>query len=55
MKEASGDMVMTVIVIAGAIFVLFIGKTVIWPAIQGKIINETNKIESTAIIEDYRF
>lgn len=44
MKEATGDMTMTIVVIVGIVAVLTLGSTVIWPAIRDKIINNTNKI-----------
>ena len=46
MKEATGDMTMTIVVIVGIVAVLTLGTTVIWPAIKNKITNETNNIDS---------
>lgn len=44
MKEASGDMTMTVVVIIGIVAVLAFASTVIWPAIQDKITGEVDKV-----------
>jgi len=46
MKEATGDMTMTIVVIVGVVAVLTLGTTVIWPAIKNKISNETNNIDT---------
>ena len=46
MKEATGDMTMTIVVIVGIIAVLTLGATVIWPTISEKITEETDKINS---------
>ncbi len=45
MKEATGDMTMTIVVIVGIIAVLALGTTVIWPLINNKIQKEVNNIE----------
>lgn len=47
MKEATGDMTMTIVVIVGIVAVLTLGTTVIWPAIRNKITNETNNIDTS--------
>lgn len=49
MKEATGDMTMTIVVIVGIIAVLALGTTVIWPLINNKIQNEVNNIGVTNI------
>ena len=46
MKEATGDMTMTIVVIVGIVAVLTLGTTVIWPAISEKIQGEMNGIDS---------
>lgn len=46
MKEATGDMTMTIVVIIGIVAVLTLGTTVIWPAIKNKIMDETNSIDT---------
>ena len=46
MKEATGDMTMTIVVIVGIIAVLALGTTVIWPLINNKIQNEVNNIST---------
>lgn len=46
MKEATGDMTMTIVVIVGIVAVLTLGTTVIWPAIKNKILDETNGIDT---------
>lgn len=53
MKEATGDMTMTIVVIVGIVAVLTLGTTVIWPAIKNKIINETEKIDTNNHIISY--
>lgn len=58
MKEATGDMTMTIVVIVSIIAILTLGTTVIWPMISGKIQGEVNKIGNQNIahievIEDY--
>jgi len=44
MKEATGDMTMTIVVIVGIVAVLTLGTTVIWPAISEKIQGEVDGI-----------
>lgn len=46
MKEATGDMTMTIVVIVGIVAVLTIATTFIWPAIKNKIKDETKKIDT---------
>lgn len=46
MKEATGDMTMTIVVIVGIVAVLTLGTTVIWPMINGKIQNEVINLDS---------
>lgn len=46
MKEATGDMTMTIVVIVGIIAVLALGTGVIWPIINGKIQKEVNNIST---------
>ena len=46
MKEATGDMTMTIVVIVGIIAVLALGTGVIWPIINNKIQNEVNNIST---------
>ena len=49
MKEATGDMTMTIVVIVGIVAVLGLASVVIWPTIRNKIVNETDSIESNNI------
>lgn len=53
MKEATGDMTMTIVVIIGIVAVLTLGTTVIWPAIKNKIMDETNSIDTIGYVEKY--
>lgn len=46
MKEATGDMTMTIVVIVGIIAVLALGTGVIWPIINNKIQNEVDNIST---------
>ena len=46
MKEATGDMTMTIVVIVGIVAVLAIASKFIWPNIKNKINNETNNIDT---------
>ena len=46
MKEATGDMTMTIVVIVGIIAVLALGTGVIWPIINNKIQNEVGNIST---------
>jgi len=49
MKEATGDMTMTIVVIVSIIAVLTLGTTVIWPAISEKIQGNIDDIEERPI------
>ena len=46
MKEATGDMTMTIVGIISIIFILGIGRAFIWPAIKNTIINKTEELEN---------
>lgn len=52
MKEATGDMTMTIVVIVGIIFVLALAKP-IWNIIGNKIKNTTNGISYVEYVDDY--
>ncbi len=52
MKDATGEMSMTVIVIIAAAAILLIGKA-IWPMIEERIKGEVNDIGSSAYVIDY--
>ncbi len=49
MKEATGDMTMTIVVIVGIIAVLALGTTVIWPIINRRIQNQISDIDVVPI------
>lgn len=59
MKEATGDMSMTVIVIIGVVALLVFARTVVWPAIQTRITDEMdfdkgkNNNAYVEVVEDY--
>lgn len=54
MKEATGDMTMTIVVIVGIIAVLALGR-VIWGIIGDRLTSEVEEIgnEETAVVEIY--
>lgn len=47
MKEATGEMTTTIIVILGLAAVLVLGTTVVWPAIERVIEQKTTEITET--------
>ena len=49
MKEATGDMTMTIVVIVSVIFILGIAPT-IWNAIKDTIIEKTEEIDTPYIV-----
>lgn len=49
MKEATGDMTMTIVVIVGIIAVLALGTTVVWPLINRRIQNQITGIDVSEI------
>ena len=53
MKEATGDMTMTVVVIVSVVAILAIGK-MIWPKIQQKIEGSVNNISYVELVDNYR-
>ena len=54
MKEATGDMTMTVIVVIGAIAILALARP-IWNLIKEKIVGEVNNVHAyVEVVDDYR-
>ena len=53
MKEATGDMTMTIVVIVGVVAVLAIASTFIWPTIKNTIVNKTQNINAYVEVVDY--
>ena len=52
MKEATGDMTMTVVVIVGVVFVLALAKPV-WNTIKNKVVGQVNNISYVEVVEEY--
>ena len=55
MKEATGEMTTTIIVIIGLVAVLALGTTFVWPKIKNQVLNKTNTIidNNYSYVEDY--
>ena len=53
MKEATGDMTMTVVVIIGVVLILTFARLTVWPAIKNRINTEINNVGYVEVVDDY--